>query len=161
MALAVPVVSDIAFSDLLADPYPIYKRLRDLASAVYVDAARLALVTRFDDIITIERDSGTFASSNPGSLVNKVMGHTMMRKDGEAHAMERRAIEVSFRPGTIKNHWGAQFEAISDRLISEIESRGEADLFDALAAPMASSPSSNFSASRIYPGRRWRIGRRR
>ncbi|AFL51224.1 cytochrome P450 [Sinorhizobium fredii] len=138
MALAVPVVSDIAFSDLLADPYPIYKRLRDMASAVYVDTARLALVTRFDDIMTIERDSETFASSNPGSLVNKVMGHTMMRKDGEAHAIERRAIEVSFRPGTIKNHWAAQFEAISDRLVSEIESRGEADLFDALAAPMAS-----------------------
>lgn len=138
MAHAVPVMLDIAFSDLLTDPYPIYKRLRDMASAVYVDAARLALVTRFDDIVAIERDSETFASSNPGSLVNKVMGHTMMRKDGEAHATERRAIEVSFRPGTIKNHWAAQFEAISDGLISAIENQGEADLFDALAAPMAS-----------------------
>ncbi|WP_244427965.1 hypothetical protein [Sinorhizobium fredii] len=71
MAHAVPVVSDIAFSDLLTDPYPIYKRLRDMASAVYVDAAQLALVTRFDDIVAIERDSETFASSNPGSLVNR------------------------------------------------------------------------------------------
>lgn len=138
MAHAVPVVSDIAVSDLLADPYPIYKRLREMAPAVYVDSARLALVTRFDDIMAIERDSETFASSNPGSLVNKVMGHTMMRKDGEAHAMERRAVEISFRPGTIKNHWAAQFEATSDRLIADIESQGAADLFDTLAAPMAS-----------------------
>ncbi|MDB5624797.1 MAG: cytochrome, partial [Tardiphaga sp.] len=76
MTSAIPVIADIAYEDLLADPYPIFKRVRDAASAVFVPAANLTLVTRFEDIVSIERDPATFSSDNPASLVNKVMGPT-------------------------------------------------------------------------------------
>ena len=71
----------------------------------------------------IERDPATYSSDNPASLVNKVMGPTFMRKDGAEHAAGRKAIEPSFRPGTIKEHWTPTFAAISDRLI-ELPRRG-------------------------------------
>lgn len=138
MTSAAPVISDVTYQGLLDDPYPIFKRVRDTASAVFVAAANLTLVTRFDDIVKIERDPATYSSDNPASLVNKVMGPTFMRKDGAEHAVGRKAIEPSFRSGTIKEHWAPRFAEICDRLIGSLGGAGEADLFPALAAPMAS-----------------------
>lgn len=138
MTSTVPVVTDIAYQDLLDDPYPIFRRLRELAPAVFVEPARLTLVTRFDDIVRIERDPATYSADNPTSLVNKVMGPTFMRKDGAEHAIGRKAIEPSFRPATIKEYWAPKFTAIAQELIDDLSAADEADLFSALAAPMAS-----------------------
>ena len=38
----VPVVSDISVETLMADPYPSFDRIRDLASAVWLDSTRNA-----------------------------------------------------------------------------------------------------------------------
>ncbi|MBR0798491.1 cytochrome P450 [Bradyrhizobium jicamae] len=138
MTRAVPIVADIAYHDLLDDPYPIFRRLRATAPAVYVEAAKLTLVTRFADIAAIERDPATYSADNPTSLVNKVMGPTFMRKDGAEHTIGRKAIEPSFRPATIKDHWAPKFTVICERLVRDLAEAGEADLFTALAAPMAS-----------------------
>ena len=138
MTNAAPVITEISYQELLDDPYPTFRRVRDMASAVFVAAANLTLVTRFDDIMKIERDPATYSSDNPASLVNKVMGPTFMRKDGTEHATGRRAIEPSFRPGTIKEHWAPKFAEICERLINSLHEEGETDLFPALAAPMAS-----------------------
>jgi cytochrome P450 len=137
MASPVPVIDDVSFDDLMNDPYPIYARARKMGSVVRVTAANIALVTRFDDIVEIERDPETYSSVNPASLVNKVMGHTLMRKDGADHADERKAMEPALRPGTATRCWAPKFEAICDELIEAIRPDGEADLFDAFAAPMA------------------------
>ena len=138
MMSAVPVAADVSYDALLDDPYPIFRRVRDTAPAVFVPAANLTLITRFDDIMKIERDPATYSSDNPASLVNKVMGPTFMRKDGAEHAVGRKAIEPSFRPGTIKEHWSPKFAEICEGLINSLIEAGEADLFPALAAPMAS-----------------------
>jgi cytochrome P450 len=137
ISTAVPVISDVSFAELVADPYPTFERARKLASIVRVEAANIMIATRYDDIMAMERDPETFSSENPQSLVNKVMGHTMMRKDGEAHARERKAIEPALRPGAVKSCWAPRLEAIFDEVMAGFEKDGEADLFAALAAPMA------------------------
>ena len=82
MSEAVKVVDDVAFEELLANPYPVFKRVRDLGPVVKVEAANIMMVTRFDDIMAIERDPETFSSINPQSLLNTVIGPNLMRKDG-------------------------------------------------------------------------------
>ncbi len=138
MTSTVPVVADVSYQDLLDDPYPIFRRLRETGPAVFVEAARLTLVTRFDDITKIERDPATYSADNPTSLVNKVMGPTFMRKDGAEHAIGLKAIEPSFRASTIKEHWTPSFAGICERLVDAVIETGEAELFTAFAAPMAS-----------------------
>lgn len=133
----IPVIADVSFADLLADPYPAFQRARELAPVVRLDAANIIVATRFDDIMAIERDPDTYSSENPQSLVNKVMGHTMMRKDGAAHAMERKAVDPALRPGAVKSCWGPRFEAMFDEIMLGFERDGEADLFTAIAEPMA------------------------
>lgn len=133
-----PIISDIPIETLMEDPYPSYKCIHDLGSAVQVDSARIILVTRFQDIMTVERNHAIFASTNPGSLMNQVMGHSLMRKDDEPHQIERKAIEPSFRPGVVKQHWKPIFETICAQLIDGFADNGQIDLFDSFAAPMAS-----------------------
>ncbi|MGB1209020.1 MAG: cytochrome P450, partial [Paracoccaceae bacterium] len=135
---SVPVLDDIGFETLFDDPYPSFDRIRDTASAVWVPSARLNLVTRFDDIVHIERNHAQFASTNPGSLMNKIMGHSLMRKDDEPHRIERQAIAPTFRPDVAKEHWAPKLTQLADQLIRGFEDQGEADLFEAFAAPMAS-----------------------
>jgi cytochrome P450 len=137
MARAVPVIDDVSLDQMFADPYPIYRRLRQEAPVAYIAAAGINLVTRFDDIIAIERDEETFPALDPRSLQIRAMGHTLMRRDGEAHQRERRVLEPSFRPGTVKNHWGPLFQQIADDLIADLAPRGKADLFTEFASPMA------------------------
>ncbi len=134
---AVPVISDVTFAELSIDPYPTFKRARELAAIVRIAAANIMIATRYEDIMAMERDAETFSSVNPQSLVNKVMGHTMMRKDGEAHARERKAVEPALRPGAVKSCWAPKLEAIFDDVMAGFETNGEADLFTTLAAPMA------------------------
>ena len=133
-----PVMDDISLQELYADPYPAYARLRRDAPVAFVPAARIHLVTRFDDIMAIERDFETFPALDTRSLQIKAMGHTLMRKDGDDHKRERMVLEASFRPGVVKSHWEPIFARIAEELIDDIAERGEADLFASLAAPLAS-----------------------
>ncbi|ARM89769.1 cytochrome P450 protein [Rhizobium sp. CIAT894] len=134
---SVPAISDVSFGELLKDPYPTFERARKMAAIVRIEAANIMVATRYDDVVAMERDSETFSSVNPQSLVNKVMGHTMMRKDGELHARERKAIEPALRPGAVKSCWAPRLEIIFDEVVATFEKDGEADLLNALAAPMA------------------------
>lgn len=133
-----PIIDDVTFEALMADPYPAFRRMQDTASVVFVPAAKLHLVTRTKDIQTVEANPAVFASSNPISLMNKVMGHSLMRKDFEDHARERKALGASFQQKVIKDHWGPRAEAIADDLVRGFEAKGRADLFGDFAAPFAS-----------------------
>jgi cytochrome P450 len=137
MGQAVKIIDDVSFGELLDDPYPIFKRVRDLGPVVRVEAANIMMVTRFDDIMAIERDPATFSSVNPLSLLNTVIGPNLMRKDGEDHASERAAMDPSLRPGVVKRCWAEPMRTIADDVISRIEHQGKAELFQELAAPIA------------------------
>ena len=136
--MAAPVIDDVTLPQMYADPYPLYRRMRREAPVAFVKAANIHLVTRFDDIMRIERDHETFPALDRRSLQIKAMGHSLMRKDGDAHRRERMVIEPCFRPGTVKNHWGPIFEGIANELIDGLMPRGEADLFTEFASPLAS-----------------------
>ncbi len=133
-----PAIEDISLGELFADPYPAYRRLRREAPVAWVPAARIHFVTRYEDIVAIERDAATFPALDTRSLQIRAMGHTLMRKDGEDHRRERAVLEPTFRPGTVKGHWEPIFRAIADELIDGFAARGEADLFADFAAPLAS-----------------------
>jgi cytochrome P450 len=49
------------------------------------------------------------------------MGHNMMRKDGDAHLSERKAIFPTISPKTVKNHWTAQFQSHADRILDALD----------------------------------------
>ena len=128
----------VRLGDLQADPYPIYRRLRAEEPVSFVPAADRYLVTRYEDIVHLERNPEIFSADETKSLMKRVMGHSMLRKDGAAHKRERMAAEPALRPGVVKNHWMPLFKTIVDDLIDDFVADGRTDLFHSFAAPCAS-----------------------
>lgn len=119
------------------DPYPVLARLRAEAPIAFVPQLGSTLFTRRDDIFVSEKIIDVFSSHQPSGLMNKLMGHNMMRKDGDAHMTERKAIFPSVSPKTVKAHWSAQFQAHADRLLDELAPAGRADLVKTFALPLS------------------------
>lgn len=138
MAVSVPIYDDVTLEELRADPYPTYRALRAEAPVAWLKPARIHLVTRFDDIMRIEKDHETFPALDTRSLQIRAMGHSLMRHDGADHARQRRALETTFAPGMAKRYWQPLFESIANELIDGFHATGRADIFADFAAPLSS-----------------------
>jgi cytochrome P450 len=119
---------EIDLQEFWIDPYPTLARMRAEAPIAYVPQLDSTLFTRRDDIFVYEKMIDVFSSHQPKGLMNRLMGHNMMRKDGDAHLSERNVIFPSLSPRAVKEHWRAQFQAHADRVLDELVPIGRADL---------------------------------
>src|SRR3981189_504868 len=111
--------------------------MRQQAPIAFVPQLNSTVFTRRDDIFTQEKRIDVFSSSQPAGLMHVLMGHNMMRKDGEAHMSERAAMFPAVSPRVVKETWSRQFQAHADRILEEIAPMGRADLCKALALPLS------------------------
>jgi cytochrome P450 len=119
------------------DPYPALAKLRREAPIAFVPQLGSTLFTKRDDIFVYEKQIDVFSSHQPEGLMNRLMGHNMMRKDGEAHMAERRTIFPSISPRTVKEHWTAQFQAHADRILDALELSDDLDFCRDFALPFS------------------------
>jgi len=61
----------------------------------------------------------------------------MMRKDGAAHAAERKVIFPGLSPRTVKDHWTTRFQAHAVRLLDALPRSGACDLWRDFALPFS------------------------
>jgi cytochrome P450 len=128
---------DIDVGAFWRDPYPALARMRREAPIAFVPQLGSTLLCRRDDIFVSEKQIDVFSSHQPEGLMNKLMGHNMMRKDGQAHLAERQAIFPAVSPKTVKAHWTAQFQAHADRIIDALEPAGACDFVPEFALPFS------------------------
>lgn len=110
------------------DPYPDLKAMRAKSPAVYVPQLGATLMTRRDDIFENEKKIEIFSSDQPEGLMTVLMGQNLMRKDGEPHMVERKAIFPTISPRTVKTIWKREFEAATRGVIDDIHDQGGADM---------------------------------
>ena len=115
------------------DPYPALKHMRHAAPLVYVPQLGATLLTRRDDIFENEKKIDIFSSDQPDGLMTRLMGQNMMRKDGDAHMAERRAIFPAVSPRTVRDVWKAQFQRFTADLLDEWRPRGQANMVTDIA----------------------------
>ena len=120
-----------------ADPYPDLARMRKEAPIAFVPQLNSTVFTRRNDIYTQEKRTDVFSSHQPGGLMNVLMGHNMMRKDGEAHMSERAQMFPAVSPRVVKDTWLRKFQGHADRILDELAPKGRADLVKALALPLS------------------------
>src|SRR5258707_21065 len=120
-----------------ADPYPDFARMRQEAPIAFVPQLGSTVFTRRDDIFTQEKRVDVFSSYQPAGLMNRLMGHNMMRKDCDAHMAERVAMFPSVSPRTVRDIWRAKFQVHGDRILDELAGSGHADLVKAFALPLS------------------------
>jgi cytochrome P450 len=119
------------------DPYPALAQMRREAPIAFVPQLGSTLLTRRDDIFVSEKRIDVFSSDQPAGLMVKLMGHNMMRKDGDAHMAERSIFFPAVSPKTVRAHWRAEFQAHADRILDGLEGAGRADLLGEFALPLS------------------------
>jgi cytochrome P450 len=120
-----------------ADPYPALALLRREAPVAFVPQLDSTLLTRLDDIVVWEKRIDVFSSHQPQGLMNRLMGHNMMRKDGAEHLAERKVFLKAVSPQAVKDVWTERFRVHARRILDEIAPRGAADLMQAFALPLS------------------------
>ncbi|MEM7300442.1 MAG: cytochrome P450 [Pseudomonadota bacterium] len=131
-----PVV-DVDMAAFTADPYPTLKKLRGEAPIAFIQQLGGIAMSRRDDIVVCEKNIEVFSSHQPNGLMNVMMGHNMMRKDGDDHMVERRAMFPTVSPKTVRDEWSKQFAQDANALLDEIEGKGHADLVSEYAMPLS------------------------
>jgi cytochrome P450 len=136
---------------LLADPYPLYRRLREQAPVLRTPAG--VLVTRWDDVLTALRDP-RFTNVKGGSIQDRLelerampeqaerirqyqswSSHLMSRHDPPAHTALRGLFNRAFTPRRIGALTGA-IEASTRELLDRRREEGRLDVVQELAVPL-------------------------
>jgi cytochrome P450 len=120
-----------------ADPYPDLARMRKEAPIAFVPQLGSTIFTRRNDIYSQEKRIDLFSSHQPGGLMNMLMGHNMMRKDGDAHMSERAQMFPAVSPRVVKETWLKKFQGHADRILEELAPVGHADLTKGFALPLS------------------------
>ncbi|MEO0936824.1 MAG: cytochrome P450 [Pseudomonadota bacterium] len=130
-------VTEIDLPGFAADPYPALARMRAEAPVTFVPQLGATLITRRDDIFVQEKRIEVFSSDQPQGLLTQVMGPNMMRKDGDAHMAERRALFPALSPRTVRQQLEARFADIVQHHLDRLRPRGEMDLVTDFAMPVS------------------------
>jgi len=130
-------IYNIDLPDFNTDPYPDLKNMRSNQPISYVPQLGATLITLRDDIFVNEKLIEIFSSHQPDGLMSKLMGTNMMRKDGHAHMLERRAVFPSFSPKTVRDSWRSQFIKSTSEILNRIESFRKADIVKDFAMPVS------------------------
>jgi len=130
---------------VLADPYPLYRRLRT-EDPVHWDAFLHAwVVTRYADVATVLRDFSADRTPAPEQLtamgleaLNPIAG-TMVKQmlfmDPPAHTRLRGLASSAFTPrrvAVLRDH----IRGIAERLVDKVQAQGQLDLMADFAAPL-------------------------
>jgi cytochrome P450 len=127
----------ITLGELERDPYPIYARLRDEEPVSWVPAVQLWLVTRYEDVRTVDLSPEVFTAATEPSTLNRTMGVNMLGSEGPDQQRIRRVVEPPFRPRDVEERTQGMIPALADELIDGFQARGGCDLFREFADPMS------------------------
>ena len=128
---------NIDLHEFWRDPYPALAAMRREAPICFVPQLGSTLLTRRDDIFVSEKRIDVFSSHQPAGLMNRLMGHNMMRKDGEAHMAERSIFFPAVSPKATRAHWRDEFAKHAERILDALAPKGAADLLAEFGLPLS------------------------
>ncbi len=130
---------------VLADPYPLFRRLRSEDPVHWDPFLRVWVVTRYADVVTVLRQFSAARAPNPEQLaamrlpdlapIAQVMARQMLFLDPPAHTRLRALAAAAFTPRRVES-LGERIQQIADRLVDGFAARGRCDLMAEFAGPL-------------------------
>ena len=120
------------------DPYSRYAWLRDNSPCHWDDINELWVLTRYDDIVEVEKDKLLFISSDRekgGYRPNLPADQSIIGTDDPLHQARRSLVSRRFTPRAVQRWRGHVTETV-DGLLDPVLERGRAEIVDDLAAPL-------------------------
>src|SRR5436190_7727654 len=130
---------------VLANPYPLYRRLREEAPVHWDPYLHTWVVTRYQDVVTVLHHFSADRTPTPEQLaaigmdelrpIAQMMTKQMLFMDAPAHTRLRSLASMAFTPARVealRNH----IREILERLLTPLLERGQMDVINDLAAPL-------------------------
>jgi hypothetical protein len=131
--------------EVLANPYPLYHRLRTESPVHWDPLLRVWVVTRYEDVIRVLRDFSAQRTPPPAQLtlmglaalnpVAKVMVKQMLFLDAAAHTRVRSLASAAFTPARVEV-LRSHIREIIQNLLKPFASTGRMNLIADLAEPL-------------------------
>jgi len=158
--------------EVLANPYPLYQRLRTEDPVHWDSFLHAWVVTRYRDVIRVLREFSANRTPTPEQLnamdlsalnpIARVMVRQMLFLDPPDHTRLRALASAAFTPRRVER-LRSHIQEVVDGLLETIVSAGRMDVIADLASPMpptSCKPSARHRCCAICPIRSW-IGWRR
>jgi cytochrome P450 family 142 subfamily A polypeptide 1 len=131
---------DLLDGDFYAgDPYPTYQWMRAHAPAYWDPINELWGISRYDDILEIEKRKDTFINSDTtkgGYRPNLPADPAIIGLDDPEHHRRRNLVSRRFTPRAVSTREDHVREIVT-RLLDQVQAKGgEAELIDDIAAPL-------------------------
>ena len=152
--------------EVLANPYPLYARLRREQPVLWDPYLHAWVVTRYDDVVRVLRDFSSVRTPKPEQLVELGLAHLspiaevlvklMLFMDGQSHARLRGLCSQAFTPARVER-LRHHIQNIADRLLDRVLASGEMEIIDDFAAPLPSIVTAEFLGVPVTDHRKLKI----
>lgn len=117
--VSAPADFDLWADEVLLDPYPTYRKLRDTAGVVHLPGNDVYALTRYDVIRNALGDWETFSSSSIGfnPMVNEALTGTSLASDPPVHTTLRATLTENLSPRALRGLKG-DIDAKADALVA-------------------------------------------
>jgi cytochrome P450 len=126
--------------EFLADPYPMYHRLRT-EDPVHHSPLGFWVLTRYDDVVAALRDPRLAKEAIAGFIAARFgapipqMGLSMLDRDPPDHTRLRALVSKAFTPRVVET-LRPRIQQIVDRLVDAVQDKGSMDLIEEFAYPL-------------------------
>ncbi len=131
--------------EVLANPYPLYKKLRTEDPVHWDRFMHTWVVTRYADVLNVLHSFSADRTPTPAQLsamglegfnpIAKVMVKQMLFMDAPAHTRLRGLASVAFTPKRVRS-LQSHIQEIADALLDKVQKQGRMDVIADFAAPM-------------------------
>jgi cytochrome P450 len=133
------VTPGVTIAALETDPHPTLRTLRETEPVAWIPVLDGWLVTSRELVLNALRDPATFTVDDPRFTTSRVVGPSMLSRDGAEHRRHRAPFAAPFRLAPVRERFAARVAQEVDSLLDGLEPAGGADLRAQLAAPLAAA----------------------
>src|SRR5881398_2601078 len=138
-------MADLQFNpmdvEFIADPYPMYHRLRT-EDPVHHSALGFWVLTRYEDVVAALRDPrlakeaiAPFVAARFGAPVPTLVGLSMLDRDPPDHTRLRGLVSKAFTPRVVEG-LRPRIQQVVDGLLDRVTAKGSMDLIEEFAYPI-------------------------
>lgn len=127
--------------EVMADPYPVYRELRDHAPVYWSPEASCWVLSRYDDVSTALADPATYSSASgifptpPGVDMTELFLPMLIMSDPPRHTQLRHLVSKAFTPRRITG-LEAHIQTLVDDLLGQSPETGPWDFVSEFSGPL-------------------------
>jgi cytochrome P450 len=129
---------DIFSPGFAANPYALYRVMRDDFPLYVHGGANAYVLSRYEDVRHALTDP-EFTTRSYAAQIEPLLGVTVVQLDGTDHARQRRLLAAPFRPDRFRSAFAPAITEIADGLVQQFEKRGSVELMSEFITPFSVS----------------------